>query len=140
MSAVRTTQANPRMLTLASDPSNISKVEPYAEQIANQYQLDPEKRINLLISLTEAVTNAIIHGNQQDRSKMVKVQCACKQSSLAIRVSDQGRGFNYESLPDPTSPERILECGGRGVYLMHQLCDNLRFRNNGSTVEMHFRV
>ena len=60
------------MLTIASDPSNISQVEPYAEQIATRYQLAPEKRVNLVLSLTEAVTNAIIHGNKQDRTKIVK--------------------------------------------------------------------
>ena len=127
------------MLTLVSDPSNISQVEPYAEQIANQYHLAPEKRINLLISLTEAVTNAIIHGNKQDRSKTVKIQCAKTARHLAVRVSDQGSGFNYDSIPDPTSPERICECGGRGVYLMNELCDTLKFTNGGTTVEMKFR-
>lgn len=127
------------MLTLASDPSNISQVEPYAERIASKFKLDPEKRINLVLSLTEAVTNAIIHGNKQDRSKTVKIQCAKTPRHLAIRVSDQGRGFNYNSLPDPTSPERICECGGRGVYLMNQLCDALQFKNGGKTVEMQFR-
>ena len=127
------------MLTLASDPSNISQVEPYAEQIATKYHLGPEKKINLLISLTEAVTNAIVHGNKQDRSKVVKIQCAKTARHLAVRVSDQGPGFNYKSLPDPTSPERICECGGRGVYLMNQLCDTLQFKNGGTTVEMRFR-
>lgn len=128
------------MLTIVSDPSNISKIEPYAERIANEYQLCPEKRINLLISLTEAVTNAIIHGNKQDRSKFVKIQCAKTPRHLAVRVSDQGPGFNYASLPDPTSPERICECGGRGVYLMNQLCDQLQYKNGGTMVEMRFRT
>ena len=127
------------MLTIVSDPSNISQVEPYAERIANQYHLGPEKRINLLISLTEAVTNAIMHGNKQDRSKMVKIQCAKTNRHLAVRVSDQGPGFNFNSLPDPTSPERICECGGRGVFLMNQLCDQLQYKNGGTTVEMKFK-
>ncbi len=128
------------MLTLVSDPSSISKVEPFAEQIATRFQLNPEKRINLLISLTEAVTNAIVHGNKQDRSKKVRIQCAKSGRHVAIRVSDQGPGFNYRSLPDPTASDRICECGGRGVYLMHQLCDQLKFKDGGTTVEMKFRT
>jgi len=128
------------MLTLASDPSNINKVEQYVNHIAAQYQLDQEKHANLLISLTEAVNNAIIHGNKQDRTKTVSIKLVQTQGGLAVRVSDQGHGFNYEQLPDPTCPERLCECGGRGVFLMNQLCDKIRYINGGSTVEMQFRL
>lgn len=128
------------MLTLASDPSNIAKVEKYVGQIAARYQLDQEKHANMLISLTEAVNNAIIHGNKQDKSKTVSIKLAQTRSGLAVRVSDQGCGFNYDKLPDPTSPERLCECGGRGVFLMNQLCDKIRYINGGSTVEMQFKI
>lgn len=128
------------MLTLASDPRNINKVEQYVNQIASRYKLDKEKHANLLISLTEAVNNAIIHGNKQDRSKTVSIKLAQTSSGLAVRVSDQGCGFNYDKLPDPTSPERLCECGGRGVFLMNQLCDKMRYINGGSTVEMQFKL
>lgn len=128
------------MLTLSSDPGNITKVEQYVDQIADRYKLDQEKHANLLISLTEAVNNAIIHGNKQDRSKTVRIKLAQTKVGLAVRVSDEGRGFNYEKLPDPTCPERLCECGGRGVFLMNQLCDKIRYINGGSTVEMQFRL
>jgi serine/threonine-protein kinase RsbW len=128
------------MLTLSSDPSNITKVEIYVKQIADRYQLNQEKHANLLISLTEAVTNAIIHGNKQDRSKTVSIKLAQTRGGLAVRVTDQGCGFNYEQLPDPTSPERLCECGGRGVFLMNQLCDKIRYINGGNTVEMQFKL
>lgn len=129
------------MFKLASDPNNILKVEKFVDQIATQYHLNEEKHTSLLISLTEAVNNAIIHGNKQDRSKTVSINLAQTSSgSLAVQVSDQGRGFNYDELPDPTSPERICECGGRGVFLMNQLCDKIRYINGGSTVEMQFKL
>jgi serine/threonine-protein kinase RsbW len=128
------------MLTLASDPRNINKVEQYVDQIASRYKLDKEKHANLLISLTEAVNNAIIHGNKQDRSKTVSIKLVQTSNGLAVRVSDQGCGFNYDKLPDPTSPERLCECGGRGVFLMNQLCDKMRYINGGSTVEMQFKL
>lgn len=128
------------MLTLASDPNNINQVERLVEQITSRFKLDQEKHDNLLISLTEAVTNAIIHGNKQDRSKFVSIDLDSRSDGLSIRVSDQGGGFNVNSLPDPTCPERICECGGRGVFLMNQLCDKLRYINGGSTVEMQFRL
>jgi serine/threonine-protein kinase RsbW len=128
------------MLTLSSDPSNINKVESYVDQIADRYQLNQEKHADLLISLTEAVNNAIIHGNKQDRTKKVSIKFAQTKVGLAVQVSDQGAGFNYNKLPDPTSPERLCECGGRGVFLMNQLCDKIRYINGGSTVEMQFRL
>lgn len=128
------------MLTLASDPSNINQVEQLVNQIANRFKLDQEKHDNLLISLTEAVNNAIIHGNKQDRSKTVSICLDRISDGLSIRVSDQGHGFNYNNLPDPTCPERICECGGRGVFLMTQLCDRMRYIDGGSTVEMQFRL
>ncbi len=128
------------MLTLASDPNNINQIERLVDQITSRFKLTQEKHDNLLISLTEAVTNAIVHGNKQDRSKMVSIDLNQVNDGLAIRVSDQGCGFNYKSLPDPTCPERICECGGRGVFLMNQLCDKIRYINGGSTVEMRFRL
>ena len=128
------------MLTLSSDPSNINQVEQLVDQLTTRYRLDQEKHDNLLISLTEAVTNAIVHGNKQDRSKLVYIRYTQVTEGLAIHVSDQGRGFNHANLPDPTCPERICECGGRGVFLMNQLCDGMRYTNGGSTVEMQFRL
>ena len=134
------TTNNKHMLTIASDPNNINQIERFVDQITRRFKLDQEKHDSLLISLTEAVTNAIVHGNKQDRSKMVCIDLDCLSDKLAIRVSDQGHGFNYKSLPDPTCPERICECGGRGVFLMNQLCDQLRYINGGSTVEMQWRI
>ncbi len=128
------------MLTLSSDPNNLNQVEKLVEELSSQYHLTQETYDSLLISLTEAVSNAIIHGNKQDRSKTVSIRCAQITDGLTIRVSDQGRGFNFKGLPDPTCPERICECGGRGVFLMTQLCDRMRYINGGSTVEMQFRL
>lgn len=128
------------MITLPSDTSNINQVEQLVVQLASRFRLNQEKQDNLLISLTEAVTNAIVHGNKQDRTKVVRIGYRRLTDGLAIQVSDQGCGFNYANLPDPTCPERICECGGRGVFLMYQLCDRMQFTNGGSTVEMQFRL
>jgi serine/threonine-protein kinase RsbW len=105
-----------------------------------RYNLSPDKQCSILISLTEAVTNAIVHGNCRQESKTVEVKTRKDRDRIALRVTDQGTGFDYDNLPDPTAPENLCKCGGRGVFLMRQLSDNIRFFNNGSTVEMIFKI
>lgn len=128
------------MLTLASNPKNVSRVEPFVEGVFEKYALNPDMYGNILISLTEAVTNAIIHGNDKDENKYVKVELLKHTHQLAFQVSDEGIGFDFDSLPDPTSPENLLKLGGRGVFLMKQLSDNVVFLDNGRTVEIQFRL
>ena len=128
------------MLKLASNPRNVAQVEPFIEQVFKSYEINPDMYGNILITLTEAVTNAIIHGNEKDETKLVRIIMQRQQKYLAFRISDEGGGFDYESLPDPTSPENILKIGGRGVFLMKQLSDDVLFHDNGSTVEIQFNL
>lgn len=128
------------MLRLTSDPRNISVIESFVQRAVERYKINPEKYGDILISLTEAVNNAIIHGNRKDQTKTVQIQLHKKNDRIAIRVSDEGCGFDYKRLPDPTAPENLVKLGGRGVFLMQQLSDDLRFHNNGSTVEILFKL
>ena len=128
------------MLKLSSNPRNISLVESFVKRIVKQYQLSQDLYGNILITLTEAVNNAIIHGNCQDESKTVQIQLHKLNDCLAIRVTDEGCGFDYQEIPDPTAPENLLKVGGRGVFLMHQLSDAVEFHNDGRTVEMQFNI
>lgn len=128
------------MLRLNSLPGNIAKVENLVDDVVNQYRLSSDQKGSILISLTEAVTNAMRHGNSNDESKAVEVSHRQQAGRLSFSISDEGQGFDYTNLPDPTSPENIMKCGGRGVFLMRQLADELEFRNNGSTVEMRFKI
>ena len=128
------------MLKLSSNPRNIALVESFVEQVVERFKLSPDVYGNILVSLTEAVNNAIIHGNCEDESKTVRIQFRKLKGHLAVRVTDEGRGFDYQSVPDPTAPENLLTVGGRGVFLMQQLSDSVEFHNNGSTVEMQFKI
>ncbi|MEM7572849.1 MAG: ATP-binding protein [Bacteroidota bacterium] len=125
---------------LSSDPRSVAEVEKLVENISSQYSLDQETQANLLISLTEAVNNAIIHGNGGEPSKKVSIILSRFRGGLAVKVQDQGSGFNFQELPDPTKPENLCKCGGRGVFLMNQLCDKMKYSNGGSTVEMQFHL
>ncbi|KGE88681.1 MAG: ATP-binding protein [Phaeodactylibacter xiamenensis] len=128
------------MLKLSSDTRNIALVESFVERAVEQYQIAPDIYGNILITLTEAVNNAIIHGNSNDESKTVQIQLRRKNNCLSVRVTDEGEGFDHSAVPDPTAPENLLQVGGRGVFLMQQLSDSVYFHNNGSTVEMHFNL
>ncbi len=128
------------MLKLPSNLNSVAEVRSFVDNIARRYPISQDLYPNILISLTEAVTNAIRHGNCCDESKKVEIRLRRESGSIAIRVSDQGCGFDYRSLPDPTSPDNLSKCGGRGVFIMQQLSDRLHFRDNGRTVEMRFKL
>jgi len=128
------------MLRLSSNPRNVSRVEAFVERIAHKYKIAPDLYGNILISLTEAVNNAIIHGNDKDETKTVEVLLSEAEDAIALQVRDEGGGFDFRSLPDPTAAENLTRIGGRGVFLMHQLSDSVDFQDNGSTVEMRFSL
>lgn len=127
-------------LTLPSDPKNVEKVEPFVQDVATRYNLPAEKRGDIIVSLTEAVTNAILHGNRGDCRKHVSISFERQRDALSVRVSDEGPGFDPTQVPDPTCPERVECCGGRGILLMRYLSDECRFSRGGSTVEMRFKI
>ncbi|MEZ4918862.1 MAG: ATP-binding protein [Saprospiraceae bacterium] len=126
--------------TFPSNPENVSKVESFVDDVATRYGLDPDTQGNILVSLTEAVTNAMRHGNQGDCSKQVSISCRHQKNALSIRVADEGPGFDPGDVADPTCPERLEEVGGRGLFLMKNLSDSCRFMRGGSMVEMRFRL
>ena len=129
-----------KMLTIPSIPSRIAEVESFLQKTMSNSRINPNRYPDMLISLTEAVNNAIIHGNKEDSNKVVRIQMIRNRKNIKIIVTDEGRGFNLENIPDPTAPENIECCGGRGVYIMSRLADRISFQDNGSTVEMHFQV
>ncbi len=129
-----------KMLTISSNPNNILKVENYLRDAQHDLNINEAKFPDILISLTEAVNNAILHGNKADESKNVEINMEEKSSGVAISVTDEGHGFDPNEIPDPTAPENIECCGGRGVFIMSSLADKISFQNNGSTVQMFFKL
>jgi serine/threonine-protein kinase RsbW len=128
------------MIKIASVPANICMVEEYLRKIFADYQLDNRLYPNVLLSLTEAVNNAILHGNKSDCNKYVCVKTTRQKKHICFKVSDEGPGFDPASLPDPTLPENIENCGGRGVFLMQKLSDRVIFHDHGRTVEIKFMI
>ena len=97
-------------------------------------------RLNFRVGLTEALTNAMLYGNAHDQSKSVRVEVTFENGRLEARITDQGRGFDPSTIPDPTEPENILKSGGRGVFLMRQLLDEVRYNDQGNQVTLVLRL
>jgi len=128
------------MLKIRSRKQNIADLEEFIKSIFDEFDLHQDLYPNMLISLTEAVNNAIQHGNRNDHAKSVLIETMKSDDRVSFVIVDEGPGFDYDSLPDPTAPENLEKSGGRGVFLMHQLSDNVRFRENGSRVEIEFLI
>jgi serine/threonine-protein kinase RsbW len=117
---------------------NIRIVESFIENIKEKYDVNDDIYGNIMVAVTESVNNAITHGNNLDKSKNVTLLFTPSDEQLEFLISDEGNGFNYNGLPDPTSPENILKPGGRGIFLMKHLSDEVNFYDNGRTVELVF--
>ena len=130
-----------KQLELESDPSIIHTVEVIIDEIKSELEFKEDVYGNVMVAVTEAVNNAIIHGNKGDQSKKVFIDFEMKnQYRLIVKVRDEGPGFDPDSLPDPTAPENIENIGGRGVFLMQHLSDRLSFSEDGREVEMIFNI
>jgi serine/threonine-protein kinase RsbW len=129
-------------LVIKSRQEDISKVESFVEDILKQNNISEESYGNILISVIEGVNNAINHGNKADESKEVELSyhISDNKKNIIFKIKDEGNGFDYNNLPDPTAPENIENLGGRGVFLMKQLADMVIFENNGAIVELSFRL
>ena len=126
-------------LEIASRPENVSQVEPLIEKVRDQFNIDDELYGNILVALTEAVNNAILHGNKSEPDKKVTIAVRNDTHHIYFIVSDEGTGFDYNNLPDPTAPENLEKPTGRGVFLMTNLADMVIFSENGRVVEIQFR-
>lgn len=131
-----------KTLKFNSNPKNISVVERFIDDLKTEFNIGDDVYGNVLISVTEAANNAMIHGNKCDEKKEVSIEYGLDErgKNLTFIIKDQGYGFDYNNLPDPTAPENIEKTHGRGVFLMMQLADMVVFSDNGATVEMSFRI
>lgn len=128
------------MLQVKSDVKSIAEIENYLSSLFLQYNI-PESRFgDILVSLTEAVNNAIIHGNELDKNKYVSVSHKKETNRIIFRIKDEGCGFDPSLVPDPTCTEKIEECGGRGVRIMFALADHLCFKKKGNFLELGFNI
>jgi len=114
-------------LEIESNAKNLITVEEFVNYFAVDLNINPDKIPGLLLAITEASTNAIIHANKGDETKLVTIDVTKDDKQLTIRVKDQGKGFDPSKIPDPTETDNLLKDSGRGIYLMRVYMDDLKF-------------
>lgn len=130
--------ARGQKLKIESSAENLRLVERLIEDVCEIYNVSEDNFGNILIAVTEAVNNAIAHGNKNNPTKSVQIGFENQERKITFSVSDEGSGFDFNGLPDPTDPKNIDKINGRGVFLMKHLADKVEFNNNGKEVLLTF--
>ncbi|MFN6038388.1 MAG: ATP-binding protein [Bacteroidota bacterium] len=125
-------------IKISSSIKNLSAVEKLIEDVCEQTDISGDHFGNILIAVSEAVNNAIQHGNLNNPEKPVRISVKASESYVLFTVRDEGKGFDFNNLPDPTLPENIENPNGRGIFLMKHLADLVSFNKGGSEVELKF--
>ena len=117
---------------------NIQVIESFIDNAKEEFEINDDLYGNIMISVTECISNAIIHGNLNNENKMVHLELRMQPNLLECSIEDEGNGFDYTNLPDPTDPENIEKLGGRGIFLMRNLSDEVKFEEKGKKTILSF--
>ena len=128
-------------LQLPSRIDSITRVENFIDTLSQKYGFSDEIYANVLTCLSEATVNAIIHGNKENPEKKVYVNLeVIEDKRLIFTISDEGEGFDFNNLPDPTAPDNLENLTGRGVFIIKRLADQCIFNSRGNELELHFKI
>lgn len=120
---------------IPSDPNLLPELDDFLIDIARNAGMIEDKFNNLSLSFSEALSNSIVHGNQKNINKKVKITIKVDDEKMTILLKDEGKGFNIDSVPDPTKPENILKDSGRGIHIMKSFLDDLSYNFDSDGTE-----
>lgn len=123
---------------LPSAIDSLARVENIIEEIKEEYEISEEIYGNILVSLSEAVNNAIKHGNNYSNDKEITFSFDVTDKEYIFTITDQGSGFDFNDIPDPTHPDNLEKTDGRGIFIVKNLSDNVEFEDEGRTLKMFF--
>lgn len=130
--------ANTYSLKLQSEFTEAERIPDFIEDISSEESLDNELKDRVMLALSEATTNAIVHGNKEVYEKIVRVRVIIDALKILITVQDEGIGFNPEDAPDPMKEENLMAIGGRGLFLMEEYADEVTYSDEGRLVTLKF--
>ncbi|MCE2778240.1 MAG: ATP-binding protein [Algoriphagus sp.] len=125
-------------ISIPSLIENIQIIESFIDNAKEEFEINDDMYGNIMISVTECISNAIVHGNQSDSSKLVHLELQMEPGLLRCSIEDEGNGFDFNQLPDPTDPENLEKTGGRGIFLMKHLSDEVKFEDGGRKTVLSF--
>ena len=125
-------------ISIPSLIENIKIIESFIDNAKESFEINDDIYGNIMISVTECISNAIVHGNKSDKNKLVHLELKMEDDQLKFIIEDEGAGFDLEVLPDPTSPENIEKPGGRGIFLIKHLTDEVKFEDGGKKTVLSF--
>ena len=129
------TNKPPEILIIKSDTSELKKVEYFLEDIFNRNNLSKKYFNKLYLCVSEAIINAIKHGNRHDLNKKVIIKISCLTHELEVLIEDEGEGFNRSILQNPTTTENIRKESGRGIFIIENLTDKIEFNEKGNRIQ-----
>jgi len=127
-------------LQLQAKEESIAQLENLIESIADRYEISEDTFANMMTCLNEALINAMKHGNKMDPNKKVIINAEVEPKRIVWTVTDEGEGFDYTHLADPTAPENLENLTGRGVFIIKHLADQCIFNASGNEIELHFKI
>ncbi|MCB2380118.1 ATP-binding protein [Hymenobacter sp. BT635] len=119
---------------------NIRVVESFIDNSKDTFHIEDDIYGNIMVAVTEAVNNAIRHGNKFDKDRNVYLSLYVDKDRVKFEVEDEGEGFDYTDLLDPTAPENLENPGGRGIFLIRHLADEVEFTKDGRNVQLTFML
>lgn len=129
-------------LTLQSTYDEIERIEGLLNSLQDELGFNDEFYARLMLAVSEAATNGILHGNKLDESKTVDIKAYLDQDNdqLIFESQDQGEGFDPDDIPNPLAEENLLKTSGRGVFLMKEYADEVRYSDGGTRLTLAFNL
>jgi serine/threonine-protein kinase RsbW len=125
-------------ISIPSLIENIKIIESFIDNAREKFEINDDIYGNIMISVTECISNAIIHGNESNKNKLVHLELLIEDELLKFIIEDEGQGFDFNEQQDPTSPENIEKPGGRGIFLIKHLTDDVKFEEGGKKTVLSF--
>lgn len=122
-----------------ADINNLSVAEGLIDRVCESEGIEADAYGNVLIAVTEAVNNAIIHGSKLNKELIVEVKVEREKAVISFTITDTGDGFDFNNLEDPTDPKNIEKPNGRGIFLMKNLADSVEYFGKGNSVKLEFK-
>jgi serine/threonine-protein kinase RsbW len=129
-----------KKLVLKSTYKELDKLEGFLNDLQSDLEFDDEFYARLMLTVSEAATNGVVHGNDLDASKEVSLLAEYDSKILRITTQDEGQGFEPEEVDDPLAPENLLKASGRGVFLMGEYADEVEYEDEGKRLVLGFKL